>query len=151
MYIFHFLLRSLEHVADDTIAHGQVQGRRSGEPHRGRTKLPPDQHALHGYAADRGADGLGRRIKPVAAGDGRIYHARPARPAQCSDSCTHARAASQFTEGVVFVVGGAGYVEYGNFKEWAAKTGRRVGYEGTEIWDPESFVSAPRDLGKAQA
>ncbi|KAN0134384.1 SLY1 protein [Lactarius tabidus] len=58
---------------------------------------------------------------------------------------------TQFTEGVVFVVGGAGYVEYGNLEEWAAKTGRRVAYGGTEIWDPESFVSALRDLGKAQA
>jgi hypothetical protein len=48
-------------------------------------------------------------------------------------------------------VGGAGYVEYGNLEEWAAKTGRRVTYGGTEIWDQtESFVSALRDLGKAQ-
>jgi sec1 family domain-containing protein 1 len=53
---------------------------------------------------------------------------------------------SQFTEGIVFVVGGAGYVEYGNLEEWAAKTGRRVTYGGTEIWDPESFVSALRDF-----
>jgi sec1 family domain-containing protein 1 len=58
---------------------------------------------------------------------------------------------SQFSEGIVFVVGGAGYVEYGNLEEWAAKTGRRVTYGGTEIWDPESFVSALRDLGKVQA
>ncbi|KAI9444621.1 SLY1 protein [Lactarius indigo] len=57
---------------------------------------------------------------------------------------------TQFTEGVVFVVGGAGYVEYGNLEEWAAKTGRRVTYGGTEIWDPEGFVNALRDLGKAQ-
>jgi hypothetical protein len=57
---------------------------------------------------------------------------------------------TQFTEGTVFVVGGAGYVEYGNLEEWAGKTGRRVTYGGTEIWDPESFVSALRDLGKAQ-
>ncbi len=57
---------------------------------------------------------------------------------------------TQFTEGTVFVVGGAGYVEYGNLEEWAAKTGRRVTYGGTEIWDPESFVSALRDLGRAQ-
>jgi len=57
---------------------------------------------------------------------------------------------TQFTEGVVFIVGGAGYVEYGNLEEWAAKTGRRIAYGGTEIWDPESFVCALRDLGKAQ-
>jgi hypothetical protein len=56
---------------------------------------------------------------------------------------------TQFTEGIVFVVGGAGYVEYGNLEEWAAKAERRVTYSGTEIWDPESFVSALRDLGKA--
>ncbi|KAI9511903.1 SLY1 protein [Russula earlei] len=58
---------------------------------------------------------------------------------------------SQFTEGIVFVAGGAGYVEYGNLEEWAAKTGRRVTYGGTEIWDPEGFVSVLRDLGKAQS
>jgi sec1 family domain-containing protein 1 len=57
---------------------------------------------------------------------------------------------SQFTDGIVFVVGGAGYVEYGNLEEWASKTGRRVTYGGTEIWDPEGFVSALRDLGTAQ-
>lgn len=58
---------------------------------------------------------------------------------------------SQFTEGIVFVVGGAGYVEYGNLEEWASKTGRHVTYGGTEIWDPEGFVSALRDLSKAQS
>ena len=58
---------------------------------------------------------------------------------------------TQFAEGVVFVVGGAGYVEYGNLEEWAGKTGRRVAYGGTEIWDPESFVGALRDLGKVRA
>jgi sec1 family domain-containing protein 1 len=58
---------------------------------------------------------------------------------------------SQFTDGIVFVVGGAGYVEYGNLEEWASKTGRRVTYGGTEIWDPEGFVSVLRDLGKAQS
>jgi hypothetical protein len=58
---------------------------------------------------------------------------------------------TQFTEGVVFVVGGAGYVEYGNLEEWAGKTGRRVTYGGTEIWDPEGFVCALRDLGKPQS
>jgi len=57
---------------------------------------------------------------------------------------------SQFTEGIVFVVGGAGYVEYGNLEEWAGRAGRRVTYGGTEIWDPEGFVGVLRDLGKAQ-
>ena len=56
---------------------------------------------------------------------------------------------TQFTEGIVSVVGSAGYVEYGNLVEWAAKTGRRVTYGGMEIWDPEDFVGVLRDLGKA--
>ena len=55
-----------------------------------------------------------------------------------------------FQEGVVFMVGGAGYVEYGNLEEWASKTGKKVTYGGTEIWDPESFVAALRELGKSQ-
>ena len=54
---------------------------------------------------------------------------------------------TRFTEGIVFVVGGAEYVEYGNLEEWAAG---RVTYGGTEIWDPESFVSALKDLGKTR-
>lgn len=53
-----------------------------------------------------------------------------------------------FGEGVVFVVGGAGYVEYGNLEEWARKTGKRVTYGGTEIVDPGSFLSVLEGLGK---
>lgn len=53
-----------------------------------------------------------------------------------------------FTDGMVFVVGGAGYVEYGNLEEWAAKTGKRVTYGGTEIVDPGSFVGVLQELGK---
>ncbi|KAH7914743.1 Sec1-like protein [Hygrophoropsis aurantiaca] len=53
-----------------------------------------------------------------------------------------------FSEGMVFVVGGAGYVEYGNLEEWAAKTGKRVTYGGTEIVDPGGFVSILEDLGQ---
>lgn len=45
-----------------------------------------------------------------------------------------------FAESVVFVVGGAGYVEYGNLEEWAGKTGKRVTYGGTEILDPAGFL-----------
>ncbi|CAK5277772.1 unnamed protein product [Mycena citricolor] len=45
-----------------------------------------------------------------------------------------------FAESVVFVVGGAGYVEYGNLEEWAAKTGKRVTYGGTDIVDPSAFI-----------
>ena len=53
-----------------------------------------------------------------------------------------------FTDGMVFVVGGASYVEYGNLEEWAAKTGKRLTYGGTEIVDPGSFVGVLQDLGK---
>ncbi|KAI6047840.1 Sec1-like protein [Pisolithus marmoratus] len=54
-----------------------------------------------------------------------------------------------FAEGMVFVVGGASYVEYGNLEEWAGKTGKRLTYGGTEIVDPEGFVSILGTLGKA--
>ncbi|KAJ3918533.1 Sec1-like protein [Lentinula edodes] len=53
-----------------------------------------------------------------------------------------------FAESVVFVVGGAGYVEYGNLEEWASKTGRKVTYGGTEILDPGGFISILHGLGK---
>ncbi|KAJ3731937.1 Sec1-like protein [Lentinula guzmanii] len=53
-----------------------------------------------------------------------------------------------FAESVVFVVGGAGYVEYGNLEEWASKTGKKVTYGGTEIVDPGGFVSILHSLGK---
>ncbi|KAF8910017.1 Sly1 vesicle trafficking sec1-like protein [Gymnopilus junonius] len=53
-----------------------------------------------------------------------------------------------FQEGMVFVVGGAGYVEYGNLEEWAGKTGKRVTYGGTEIVDPGGFVKILEGLGK---
>ncbi|KAJ7285651.1 Sly1 vesicle trafficking sec1-like protein [Mycena rebaudengoi] len=45
-----------------------------------------------------------------------------------------------FAESVVFVVGGAGYVEYGNLEEWAGRTGKKVTYGGTEILDPGGFI-----------
>jgi len=53
-----------------------------------------------------------------------------------------------FAEGMVFIVGGAGYVEYGNLEEWAGKTGKRVTYGGTDIIDPGSFVEALESLGR---
>ncbi|KDQ63155.1 hypothetical protein JAAARDRAFT_75671 [Jaapia argillacea MUCL 33604] len=56
-----------------------------------------------------------------------------------------------FNEGMVFVVGGAGYVEYGNLEEWARKTGRRVTYGGTEILDPGGFVDVLQSLGSASS
>ena len=56
-----------------------------------------------------------------------------------------------FSEGIVFVVGGAGYVEYGNLEEWAKKTGKRVTYGGTEIVDPGGFVQILEHLGRASS
>ncbi|KAF5384990.1 hypothetical protein D9615_001187 [Tricholomella constricta] len=53
-----------------------------------------------------------------------------------------------FAEGMVFMVGGAGYVEYGNLEEWANRTGKRVTYGGTDIVDPEGFVNILEGLGK---
>ena len=55
-----------------------------------------------------------------------------------------------YSEGMVFIVGGAGYVEYGNLEEWAKKTGKRVTYGGTEIVDPGGFVSVLEGLGKVK-
>ena len=56
-----------------------------------------------------------------------------------------------FSDGIVFVVGGAGYVEYGNLEEWAKRTGKRVSYGGTEILDPGGFVRVLESLGKVTA
>ena len=56
-----------------------------------------------------------------------------------------------FSEGIVFVVGGAGYVEYGNLEEWAQRTGKRVTYGGTEIVDPRGFLRILESLGKSAA
>lgn len=53
-----------------------------------------------------------------------------------------------FNDAIVFVVGGAGYVEYGNLEEWANRSGKRVTYGGTEIVDPGGFVSVLEALGK---
>ena len=56
-----------------------------------------------------------------------------------------------FSEGTVFLVGGAGYVEYGNLEEWAQRTGKRVTYGGTEIVDPGGFIHILESLGKGAA
>ena len=53
-----------------------------------------------------------------------------------------------FADGMVFMVGGASYVEYGNLEEWAGKAGKRVTYGGTEIVDPGGFVKVLESLGK---
>lgn len=54
-----------------------------------------------------------------------------------------------FQDGMVFIVGGAGYAEYGNLGEWAEKNGRRVNYGGTEILDPGTFLDVCGRLGVA--
>ncbi|KAI0347695.1 Sec1-like protein [Trametopsis cervina] len=56
-----------------------------------------------------------------------------------------------FTDGIVFIVGGAGYVEYGNLEEWAQRTGKRITYGGTEILDPGGFIEVLQSLGKASS
>ncbi len=54
-----------------------------------------------------------------------------------------------FAEGIVFIVGGAGYVEYGNLQEWASKAGKQVTYGGTDIVDPGAFVKILEVLGRS--
>lgn len=56
----------------------------------------------------------------------------------------------QFNEGIIFVVGGASYIEYGNLQDWAKRTGKRVTYGGTEIMDPVGFVDLLAEMGKTQ-
>jgi len=56
-----------------------------------------------------------------------------------------------FADGMVFMVGGASYVEYGNLEEWAGKAGKRVTYGGTDIMDPRGFVKVLESLGKVGA
>lgn len=60
----------------------------------------------------------------------------------------------QYAEGVVFVVGGGGYVEYGNLMEWAGRSkgeggggGKKVTYGSTEILNPGAFVKVLAELG----
>ncbi|GJJ07194.1 hypothetical protein Clacol_001394 [Clathrus columnatus] len=55
-----------------------------------------------------------------------------------------------FSEGIVFVVGGASYVEYGNLDDWAKRTGKRITYGGTEILNPDSFLNILQKLGQTK-
>ena len=64
------------------------------------------------------------------------------------------RSRSQYSDAIVFVVGGGGYVEYGNLVEWAGRSsreggggGKRITYGSTEIMNPKAFVEALGDLG----
>lgn len=60
----------------------------------------------------------------------------------------------QYQEAIVFVVGGGGYVEYGNLLEWAARSqreggggGKKITYGSTEILNPAAFVKVLGELG----
>ena len=64
------------------------------------------------------------------------------------------RGRGQYQESVVFVVGGGGYVEYGNLMEWASRSsreggggGKRITYGSTEILNPTAFVKTLAELG----
>lgn len=63
-----------------------------------------------------------------------------------------------YSDAVVFVVGGGGYVEYTELLELAAQPGsagaagpggRKITYGSTEIMSPSEFVNALASLGKA--
>lgn len=73
-------------------------------------------------------------------------HANAGMPGAQGGSTTKGKRMT-FGDGMVFVVGGAGYVEYGNLQEWASKAGKSVTYGGTDITDPSSFVKILRNLG----
>lgn len=58
-----------------------------------------------------------------------------------------------FNEGIVFVVGGGGYVEYTNLMEWVGRNtglggGKKISYGSTEIVDPEAFVQVLASLAE---
>ncbi|KIL71633.1 hypothetical protein M378DRAFT_183014 [Amanita muscaria Koide BX008] len=78
-------------------------------------------------------------------------HAQAGMPGAAGSSGAGRGRRMAFAESIVFVVGGAGYVEYGNLAEWAARAGKKVSYGGTEIMDPGTFMKILEDLGKAGA
>lgn len=78
-------------------------------------------------------------------------HAQGGMPGAAGSSGAGRGRRMAFAESIVFVVGGAGYVEYGNLAEWAARAGKKVSYGGTEIMDPKTFMKILEGLGKAGA
>ncbi|KAG6868498.1 hypothetical protein C0993_002036 [Termitomyces sp. T159_Od127] len=76
-----------------------------------------------------------------------LRHAHTTLPGAAGSSGTTKGRRMAFADGMVFMVGGAGYVEYGNLEEWAKRTGKRVTYGGTDIVDPGGFVQTLQDLG----
>jgi sec1 family domain-containing protein 1 len=75
-------------------------------------------------------------------------HAHAGMPGVAGSSGVSKGKRMAFADGMVFVVGGASYLEYGNLEEWAGKAGKRVTYGGTEIVDPGRFVKVLESLGK---
>ncbi|KAG6873837.1 hypothetical protein C0995_010449 [Termitomyces sp. Mi166 len=80
-----------------------------------------------------------------------LRHIHAGLPGAAGSSGTTKGRRMAFAEGIVFMVGGAGYVEYGNLEEWANRTGKRVTYGGTDIVDPGGFIQTLRDLGRTTA
>jgi len=78
-------------------------------------------------------------------------HAHAGMPGVAGSSGVSKGKRMAFADGMVFVVGGASYVEYGNLEEWAGKAGKRVTYGGTEIVDPGGFVKVLESLGRVGA
>jgi hypothetical protein len=78
-------------------------------------------------------------------------HAQAGMPGIAGSSGVSKGKRMAFADGMVFMVGGASYVEYGNLEEWAGKAGKRVTYGGTEIVDPGGFVKVLESLGKVGA
>ena len=78
-------------------------------------------------------------------------HANAGMPGVAGSSGVSKGKRMAFADGMVFMVGGASYVEYGNLEEWAGKAGKRVTYGGTDIMDPGGFVKVLESLGKVGA
>ena len=108
------------------MAHRQTQGRRFGEPDLGCEEFPSYEQALYGHTVDRGADGFGRGVEPIVARDRRFDEYIMLDPRAARNTSAPARAPvkrTQFMEESVFVVGGAGYVEYGNLDNGLLRLG----------------------------
>ena len=78
-------------------------------------------------------------------------HANAGMPGVAGSSGVSKGKRMAFADGMVFMVGGASYVEYGNLEEWAGKAGKRVTYGGSDIMDPGGFVKVLESLGKVGA
>lgn len=50
---------------------------------------------------------------------------------------------------MVFMIGGANYLEYQNLEEWAEKNKKTVVYGGTDVVSPDEFLAEVNNLGKS--